>query len=133
MKKNHEIRTLTEMAQTMEFPRPNGQWELFVHQLRAVVAENLNWHTAKSLDWDEDSQTFSVTVHDHVAVGRFHGRFEVVLSLDPRKPIVDELLRLQGEIKQFHLVCAETVRRAQALEIAAEARAEPPLGKDAPQ
>jgi hypothetical protein len=102
MKLKKEINALTKKADSVEFPQPVvSSWEHFLSDLKKVVDENIGYSAARGLTWDPYEQKFFFDLSEAADLGDFRCHIRYTFELDPRKDIMSELERLQGEIARW--------------------------------
>ena len=108
------IKKLQGQIPSINFPKPDSTFCLFEYELREVVADAVGIDrldaTRNQWHFNEDEQEFVFLLHDVAKIGDFKGLFEVTMTLDPKKPLVDELERIQREAKDFRRVCEASLR-----------------------
>ena len=100
MKLRNEISELNEQGPTVIFPVANPNFDLYQKKLRRVIEANFDYPVVNTLEYDEYSQVFFITLSIGGILGGHEGADEDArtsftlhkcVEIDPRLPLSEQL------------------------------------------
>ena len=97
--------TAAQLAADNAFPEPS--WRSPFHKFEGALNEVLHANDlGRCWEFDPDSRTFCRTFDGMVNLGGYRGKLTITMTLDPCKPLADEIERLQTELEAFDARCS---------------------------
>jgi hypothetical protein len=107
MRNQKQVDKLTEEAKGITFPcYPTAGFQTFRASLREVLSEN--GLPGRDLEYDDNTQTFFWEATHGIVIDGFHALATSTFTLDPRKPLREEIERLKVECERFGSACMGT-------------------------
>lgn len=95
--------SLLVSKEQVPFPLPDPhRWTRFDAALRSVLVSN---DLGNAWDFDPDEQCYFATFTEAAAIGGFRCNAVVHMRLDPKKPLAEEIPRVQAAVTAFKNAC----------------------------